>query len=63
MVSDYGFYLSLCSQGVLTESLLQKKIGNGMDTKLWKDILVGEQRLLNIFPILYDLVLNKMFGC
>lgn len=45
-------------RGVVVDSLIKRKIGNGIDTKFWKDKRHGDI-LENIFPRLFELELDK----
>lgn len=60
MASNCSFHILISSQCILMmESVLRNKIGNCKHTKFFKDIWLGEQRLLDTFPRLYELEMDK----
>ena len=50
----------LSSQGLDFFRLMQKKVGNGLNTLFWEDCWRGEVRLKDAFPRMYALEQNKL---
>jgi hypothetical protein len=37
------------------------KVGNGLDTRFWEDVWLGDKPLAQQYPSLYNIVQHKMF--
>lgn len=49
----------LLNHGIYMDSVLKKKIGNGRNTKFWKDIWCENQCLAVKIPRIFELDINK----